>query len=92
MRQTGRGPRDVFDLVAGYVAAEQRLGRIGPDVSPPAAACLLLGPCFHWAFIRQAMGQSLYPTKDEEFAALLVTTLVRGLSAPGKVRPSRSGR
>jgi AcrR family transcriptional regulator len=87
MQQTGRGPRDVFDLVAAYIAAEQELGRIPRDAVPLAVACLLLGPCFHWAFIRQAAGNSLYPMTDKEFAASLVATLIRGL----QTKPPRSG-
>jgi AcrR family transcriptional regulator len=79
MQQTGRGPRDVFDLVAAYIAAEQELGRIGHDVEALTAACLLLGPCFHWAFLRQATGKSLYPMKDQEFATSLVAALIQGL-------------
>jgi|GraSoi2013_100cm_1033763.scaffolds.fasta_scaffold06284_6 AcrR family transcriptional regulator len=80
----GRGPKEVFDLVAAYVAGEQRLGRISRHAEPLSVAALLFGPCFHWAFVRQAMGKNFLPMKDREFAAGLVATLMHGLSPAGE--------
>ena len=79
--QAGRGgPKDVFDLIAGYVSEEQQLGRIDRGAAPLAVSALLLGPCFHWAFLRQGIGKNLLPLTDEQFASTLVSTLMRGLS------------
>ena len=78
--QSGRGPKDVFDVTAAYVAGEQRLGRINADVKPMSAAALLLGPCFQRAFIRQAMGKDLLAIKDQDFVSDFVATLIDGLS------------
>jgi hypothetical protein len=68
------------DLIAAYIADEQRLGRVNPSTSPTVVSAVMLGSCFHWAFLRQAMGTSLLPMKDQEFAAGVVETLIRGLS------------
>ena len=80
MGEGGGGPRQVFELVAAYIGGEQRLGRVGPKVEPLSVAALLFGPCFHWAFVRQAMGRNLLPIKDQEFVAGLVAALMQGLS------------
>jgi AcrR family transcriptional regulator len=82
--QSGRGPKDVFDLTAAYVAGEQRLGRINAGVKPMSVAALLLGPCFQRAFIRQAMGKDLLAIKDQDFVSDLVATLIDGLSVSGE--------
>lgn len=81
--QDGRGPTEVFQLISAYVEGEQKLGRISRRVQPLSAAALLFGPCFYWAFIRQAMGKQLFPMKDQDFVAGLVATLMRGLSPDG---------
>jgi AcrR family transcriptional regulator len=80
----GENPaKEVFALVAAYVDGERQLGRINRDVEPLSVAALLFGPCFHWAFVRQAIGKNLFPVKDQEFAAGLVKTLMLGLSPAG---------
>jgi AcrR family transcriptional regulator len=80
MAEEKRGPQDVFALVGAYISGEQQLGRIGSDVIPASATALLLGPCFHRVFIRQAMGKDLPGSNDREFVVALVATLVGGLS------------
>jgi AcrR family transcriptional regulator len=80
MDDGARGPKEVFDLVATYVAGEQRLGRIGRHAKPLSVAALLFGPCFHWVFVRQAIGKNFLPVKDREFVAGLVATLMNGLA------------
>jgi AcrR family transcriptional regulator len=76
------GPRQVFELVTGYLAREQQLGRISERVAPVSAALALLGPCFHWAFFQQALGEPLMRMSDEEFVTGLVATLLKGLAPP----------
>jgi hypothetical protein len=80
MQESGRGPKDVFDLIATYISEEQQLGRINREAVPLVVAALLLGSCFHRAFLRQGMGKNLLPMTDQEFAIGLVSTLTRGLS------------
>jgi len=75
------GPKQAFDLIAGYISEEQQLGRINREVAPLTVSALLLGSCFHRAFLRQAMGRHLLPMNDQEFADSLVSTLINGLSS-----------
>jgi AcrR family transcriptional regulator len=82
MQESGRGPKDVFDLIAAYISEEQQLGRINREAVPLIVAALLMGPCFHRAFLRQGMGKNLLPMNDQKFATGLVATLMRGLSPP----------
>jgi AcrR family transcriptional regulator len=81
LNETGRGPKDAFDLIAAYVAEEQKLGRVNHNVAPLSVSALLLGPCFYWAFLRQGLGRNVLPIKDKQYATRLVGTLMRGLSA-----------
>ena len=80
LNQGRGGPKEAFDLIAAYVFEEQQLGRIRSDVVPLTVSVMLLGSCFHRAFLRQAMGKNLLPMSDQEFAAALVSTLMQGLS------------
>jgi AcrR family transcriptional regulator len=80
LNESRGGPKEAFDLIATYISDEQQLGRIRPDVEPLTVSVLLLGSCFHRAFLRQAMGKNLLPMSDQEFVAALVSTLMRGLS------------
>jgi AcrR family transcriptional regulator len=75
LRRCKGGPHHLFEHVAKYIAAEQRLGRIRQQVDPLGIAVLLLAPCFHWAFVRQANGQNLFKMTDTEFASLTVSTI-----------------
>jgi AcrR family transcriptional regulator len=77
--RTGQGPREAFDLIASYVSQEQQLGRISRRLTPLMVSSLLLGSCFHRAFLRQTLGRHLLPMKDGEFASALVFTLINGL-------------
>jgi len=79
LSKTGQGPREAFDLIASYVSQEQQLGRISRRLTPLMVSSLLLGSCFHRAFLRQALGRNLLPMKDGEFASALVFTLMNGL-------------
>lgn len=76
------GPKEAFDLVAAYLSEEQKLGRIDREAEPMAVSALLLGACFHRAFLRQGMGRHVPPQKDQEFIASLVGALMCGLGPP----------
>ena len=86
MRHGRKGPKEVLDLLVGYIDAEQRLGRINACVDPLSAAALLFGPCFHWAFVRHGMDRNVLPMKDKEFVVDLVATLMQGLAPPARAK------
>ncbi len=68
------------EAIAHYLAEEQRLGRIRPDVDPRAAAVLLLATLFGLAAGTTAGGATL----EEADVVAAVRMLVRGL---GPARP-----
>jgi AcrR family transcriptional regulator len=75
----GRGPKETHELIADYVAQEQRAGRIDARIEPLSVALLLFGPCFHRVFIRQVVGRNPPPMDDRKFIATLVSTIMKGL-------------
>jgi len=87
-REGRNGPKEVLDLLAGYIDAEHRLGRINERADPLSAAALLFGPCFHWACGRHGMQRDKLSMKDKEFAVDLVATLMQGLSPPERAGTS----
>ncbi|HVB13936.1 MAG TPA: TetR/AcrR family transcriptional regulator C-terminal domain-containing protein [Candidatus Dormibacteraeota bacterium] len=79
--QLGAGPRRPAALLAAYLRAEQTLGRIRKDADPEAAAALLLGACFHAAFLTAFLDDE---TRDpEQFARSIAGVLVGGVKSPG---------
>ncbi len=83
------GPQNATQHLAGYLAAEQALGRVSSGIDPHAAATLLIGACFHRAFLdlffdAEAPPGVLLPEGDEEFAAETVRVLLDGLTPPGR--------
>lgn len=65
LRTNELGPQESLDALAGYLAAEQRLGRVDGDVDPEAAARLLLGACFQYATTEVLMGVDMVPSREE---------------------------
>jgi AcrR family transcriptional regulator len=78
LQEHQRGPLGLYEIVARYVAAEQRLGRLKPEIEPFAFAALLLGPCHQYAFIRYFQGFNPFPVSEEKFVTDLVQTLLQG--------------
>ncbi|MFC9242021.1 TetR/AcrR family transcriptional regulator [Streptomyces decoyicus] len=83
------GPQNATQQLAGYLAAEQAQGRVASGVDPHAAATLLIGACFHRAFLdlffdAEAPPGGLLPEGDEEFAAETVRALLDGLTPSGR--------
>ncbi|MFC4147168.1 TetR/AcrR family transcriptional regulator [Micromonospora mangrovi] len=70
---TGPGP-GTRDEVAGYVRAEQGLGRIAPDAAADAVATLLVGVCHDLV-----LGRLLNPAAPDEVPAGTIDDLVRTL-------------
>lgn len=52
MSRHGGGPDKAVAVFATYLRAEQAIGRLKPDADPDATASLLIGACFHEAFLR----------------------------------------
>ncbi|MHB8815003.1 MAG: TetR/AcrR family transcriptional regulator [Steroidobacteraceae bacterium] len=75
----GRGPKETHELIADYIAEEQKTGRVDGRIEPLSVALLLFGPCFHRVFIRQVVGKNPPPTDDRKFVSILVATIMQGL-------------
>ncbi|GAA2795839.1 MULTISPECIES: TetR/AcrR family transcriptional regulator [Kitasatospora] len=81
------GPHHVSSHLADYLRAEQRLGRVSAGTDPDAAAMLLIGACFHRAFLElfyadEAPDGALRPVSAEEFATATVRALLDGIVDP----------
>ena len=76
MQEQGGGPLSIYERVAGYVAAEQHLGRLKAEMEPFSFAALLLGACHQYVFVRYFQGRDPFPVSEEQFVAGIVRTLV----------------
>jgi AcrR family transcriptional regulator len=73
------GSRDARQDLAAYLEGEQRAGRIRAEARPAAAAALLLGACFHHAFVSCCPSEASLPMDDDDFVRETVQSLVSGL-------------
>ncbi|MEU9044862.1 MULTISPECIES: TetR/AcrR family transcriptional regulator [unclassified Kitasatospora] len=78
------GPHHVGVHLADYLRAEQRLGRVSTAVDPDAAAMLLIGACFHRAFLElfyagEGPAEAIRPVTLDEFATATVRALLDGI-------------
>jgi AcrR family transcriptional regulator len=78
------GPREPTRLIAHYLSLEQEHERISATIDPDAAATLLVGACFHRAFLElffadEAPADVPRPARTEEFATEVVRALLDGL-------------
>lgn len=80
LRELDFGPEVARKSVAAYVTAEQRLGRIRAEISPDAAAAILLGVSFNYAEVRHVAGNESGVMPPERFAPEVVRTLMAGLA------------
>jgi AcrR family transcriptional regulator len=86
LSERGAGPQRANEAVAGYLRAEQRLGRVRGDADPDAVAYMLLGALYQYVYWRQFLGRPQEPEADDRFIAGILATLVRALapvSEPG---------
>jgi AcrR family transcriptional regulator len=79
-KESGGGPLWTVRAVTGYLADEQRLGRVPASASPEFAARLLLGMCFAHVYLQEAVGAEADLGSDEEVAAAAVRQLMDGLA------------
>ncbi|NUP61613.1 MAG: helix-turn-helix transcriptional regulator [Nonomuraea sp.] len=68
------GPHLPILALAQILAAEQRAGRVDAGLDAGAAASMLMGACYHRANLSYFVDPD---QKDEEWAAVLVATLLR---------------
>ena len=82
MQEYQGGPLKIYERVAHYVAAEQRLGRLKPEMDPFSFAALLLGTCHQYVFIQYFQGHDPFPVPEGQFVAGIVQTLLQGGAPP----------
>jgi AcrR family transcriptional regulator len=76
----GGGPQYPLEALARYLRLEQGRGRIRPGADCDAAASLLLGSCFQYAFLRCFAQLPPDPAAAQAHANAIVTTLLAGLA------------
>jgi len=76
-------PEQIYQRVAAYIVAEQRLGRIRQDYEARDVAAALLGPCFQYAFMRHFLGRDPFYQSEQEFVTSVLAPLLTGLAAAG---------
>lgn len=92
LRELGAGPEVARANVAVYVAAEQRLGRVRAEVSPEAAATILLGVAYNNVEVRYVAGEAASIMPEERFAHEVVQTLLLGLGTRPAAQTRRMPR
>lgn len=80
---SGAGPHQVTSALADYLRSERSLGRIDRGTDPDALALLLVGACFHRAFLQVFFGDetpegALRPLSDAEFTHETVRAFLAG--------------
>ena len=78
----GGGPQRPIEAVARYLRAEQKHGRIRPGADCDAAAGLVLGACFQYAFLRCFAQEPADPEAAAAHGASVADTLLAGLAPP----------
>lgn len=79
MGEHGAGPEKAAGAFSAYLTAERELGRIAADTAPDYIASLLVGACFHEAFLDYYSGATDSSADLRDTAAGLVRALVRPL-------------
>jgi len=87
MQSRDVGPRQTIAAVAAYIAAEQRIGRVDPQVSPQVVASMLLGTCFAAANIEYVFAMPATGLDNEHYAQALARALWHGM-APKRRKPA----
>jgi AcrR family transcriptional regulator len=79
MLSRGVGPQLANQMLADYLRAEQKAGRVAAGVDADAAAALLLGASYQRAFLLRLMGEGPLSPPATEFAGGVVDAALRGL-------------
>lgn len=79
LAECGAKPQYPVEVVAAYLAAEQRLGRVAQDIVPRAAAQSMIGGGFHAAIFDHLLGQELGAASPRRRAQETVRTALSGL-------------
>lgn len=80
MRSKNIGPHRAAEMLAQYVRAEQRLGRIDSRIDPEAVAALIIGSMLGRVLLRRLIGTDDSPEDDERYIRTVVLTLMVGLA------------
>ena len=88
LARQGKGPQLSMVVLGDYIAAEQRLGRIGSDVDVKLAAYLLMSSSFFRAFLETFLGMPAQPSWDK-FAKQLIATVAPPTAKNAKQRIGR---
>jgi AcrR family transcriptional regulator len=75
------GPRHPLTALEDYLRAEQRRGRISAEADCAAAAALLLGACFQYAFFCCFEQRQPAAEQIDGYAASVTETLLAGIDA-----------
>jgi AcrR family transcriptional regulator len=67
-------------LLAAYLRAEQRLGRVAAHANPAIAAEALFGTCANYALRKCFFDETSIPEEDRHFVLELVQSLMEGLT------------
>lgn len=79
-QQRNEGPHRSNEIVAAYLHAEQKLGRVNADLNPRSIADLLLGACFQHAFHLQFLGEDEPEEARQQFVDHVLQALLQGIS------------
>ncbi|MEG3632812.1 TetR/AcrR family transcriptional regulator [Micromonospora palythoicola] len=82
MNRHGGGPDKAATIFASYLRAEQAIDRISPGADPDAVAALLIGACFHTAFLRYYSEGPTATAAPRATAEALTRAVVRPLLPP----------
>ena len=82
IRERQLGPQRPMAILAAYLAAEQRVGRITADIVPLSAAKLLLASSFHGAMIDQFLDSEVDQNEILLDIQETVRTILTGLNPP----------
>ena len=77
LRERGAGPQLAVPILAHYLRDEQELRRLAAGIDPEAAAAMLIGACFHRAFVQRFLDRPVTEREQRQFAKALVKTLLR---------------
>jgi len=79
MLARGVGPHHANRMLAEYLRAEQKAGRVDAAVDADAAAALLLGASYQRAFMLRMVGDEPLSPPPAEYAQRVVDAALRGL-------------